>query len=294
VAKLRPRPPQEELVADPTICELQDRLRAAATSTSDVSPWCMSLLVWSYATLGMNDAALFGRIAELAAPRMMEFKPVELTNVVWALAKGGTVSPLFFEAAAVAVARRASELSASCVCNLLWSLGTALPHLHAPDVPVVASALAQRVTLTAHEAQPKDIARAAWGLGQLEPRAASHTRFGPSGQLCAVSVEGKAFAALAKASRFRLEYFKVTDLHALVCALDRAGVLRCDAGLATTLTHAVATHLTSLDVSQMAQLAGSNFASPQLLAALAELLQSRLAVRCPKIACSLLTSEFFA
>ena len=89
-------------------------------------------MVWSYATLGMNDAALFGRIAELAAPRMMEFKPVELTNVVWALAKGGTTSPLFFEAAAVAVARRASELSASCVCNLLWSLGTALPHLHAP------------------------------------------------------------------------------------------------------------------------------------------------------------------
>ena len=91
-------------------------------------------MVWSYATLGMNDAALFGRVAELAAPRMMEFKPVELTNVVWALAKGGTVSPLFFEAAAVAVARRASELSASCVCNLLWSLGTALPNLHAPQV----------------------------------------------------------------------------------------------------------------------------------------------------------------
>ena len=42
------------------------------------------MLVWSYATLGMNDAALFGRVAELAAPRMMEFKPVELTNVVWA------------------------------------------------------------------------------------------------------------------------------------------------------------------------------------------------------------------
>ena len=59
MAKLRPRPPQEELVADPTICELQDRLRAAATSTSDVSPWCMSLLVWSYATLGMEDEVRF-------------------------------------------------------------------------------------------------------------------------------------------------------------------------------------------------------------------------------------------
>ena len=56
----------------------------------------------------------------------------------------------------------------------------------------------------------------------------------------------------------------------------------------------IPTHLTSLDVSQMAQLAGSNFASPQLLAALAELLQSRLVVRCLTFSCSLLKSEFFA
>ena len=89
----------------------------------------MSLVVWSYATLGMEDMILFGRVAELATPRLMEFKPVELTNAMWALAKGKTDSPIFFEAAALVVATRASELSASCACLLCWSLATALPHL---------------------------------------------------------------------------------------------------------------------------------------------------------------------
>ena len=60
-------------------------------------------MVWSYATLGMEDMVLFGRVAELATPRLMEFKPVELTNAMWALAKGKTDSPIFFEAAALVV-----------------------------------------------------------------------------------------------------------------------------------------------------------------------------------------------
>merc|ERR1719163_266204 len=122
--------------------ELLGATRAAAASTSDLSPWCLSLVVWSYATLGMEDAVLFGRVAELATPRLMEFKPVELTNAMWALAKGKTDSPIFFEAAALVVATRASELSASCACLLCWSLATALPHLEANTVPAAAAALA--------------------------------------------------------------------------------------------------------------------------------------------------------
>merc|ERR1719163_789156 len=138
--------------------ELLGATRAAAASTSDVTPWCMSLVVWSYATLGMEDMILFGRVAELATPRLMEFKPVELTNAVWALAKEKTASPLFFEAATSAVAARSSELSASCACLLCWSLATALPNLQAAATVRVASALAEQVVLTVHQAVPKDIA----------------------------------------------------------------------------------------------------------------------------------------
>mmetsp|Transcript_9873 Transcript_9873/g.16356 ORF Transcript_9873/g.16356 Transcript_9873/m.16356 type:complete len:973 (-) Transcript_9873:115-3033(-) len=123
---------------------------------------CMSIVAWSCITLGMVNKSLFVSIAEIAAPRLNQFQPFELTNLVWALAKADLAPPELLRGAMLKVAqRRPGQFRAQCLSILLWSFATARCCQ-----PEVFTDVAKELVSHTERMRPTEISNTLWAFAK--------------------------------------------------------------------------------------------------------------------------------
>lgn len=96
-------------------------------------PPCQALsnIIWSLASIQLNDLPLLRTVSLLATTHMAKFKPFELSSVLWALATLGSceesrgVCASVFEAAASTIAEELDEFSFRCRVMVCWAFAQA-------------------------------------------------------------------------------------------------------------------------------------------------------------------------
>jgi len=119
---------------------------------------CASIVAWSCATLRLRHLTLLDILSEVAGPRLDEFKPYEVTNMLWAYAKLSVPSPTLFRKTSMRLLKRApGEFKAQCLSLAAWSIATARWR----DPPLFQS-LAGELVGQAMELKPQEISNTLW------------------------------------------------------------------------------------------------------------------------------------
>ncbi|CAK0852104.1 unnamed protein product [Prorocentrum cordatum] len=123
---------------------------------------CMSMVCWSCATLRLPEEQLLSLISGIAAPRLSQLKPFELSNMVWAYAKLHMEVPqLFVHVAKRMIERAPGEFSLQCLSIIAWSFATAKQKHGA-----MFGNLAVEIFSKAAEAKPQEIANTLWAYAK--------------------------------------------------------------------------------------------------------------------------------
>eukprot|EP00931_Biecheleriopsis_adriatica_P029012 TRINITY_DN17280_c0_g2_i1.p1 TRINITY_DN17280_c0_g2~~TRINITY_DN17280_c0_g2_i1.p1 ORF type:complete len:841 (-),score=121.18 TRINITY_DN17280_c0_g2_i1:48-2570(-) len=167
----------EELNAHPTfkalIVRLTEQAQQALTEASmhgEADPavtlpaQCASIVAWSLATLDLLDTFLMDVLRKLATPRLNEFKPYEVTNLLWAYSKMGTASEDLLRALADRLwTRQQCEFKAQCLSMAVWSFATARWR-----ETELFNSIAEELSWQASVLRPQEISNTAWAFGKLK------------------------------------------------------------------------------------------------------------------------------
>eukprot|EP00446_Apocalathium_sp_SHHI-4_P008342 CAMPEP_0177166426 /NCGR_PEP_ID=MMETSP0367-20130122/8023_1 /TAXON_ID=447022 ORGANISM="Scrippsiella hangoei-like, Strain SHHI-4" /NCGR_SAMPLE_ID=MMETSP0367 /ASSEMBLY_ACC=CAM_ASM_000362 /LENGTH=751 /DNA_ID=CAMNT_0018612485 /DNA_START=47 /DNA_END=2302 /DNA_ORIENTATION=- len=114
---------------------------------------CMSVIAWSYSVMKLHDEEVLAAIAELAAPRLHEFQPFEIAQLLWAFAKLGLPQPELFGAASRRLLHReAGEFKGLCLSMIAWSFSAVEVH----DLRLFRS-LAEELPVYASDLRPQEL-----------------------------------------------------------------------------------------------------------------------------------------
>lgn len=123
---------------------------------------CASIVAWSLAWLNLRQSKLFAVLGELAAPRLAEFKPYEVTNMLWAFAKLQEWNTQLFSAVAARLRERQKwEFKAQCLSVAAWSFTT----MRWRDEPLFLS-MAEELSGQATLLKPQEISNTLWAFGK--------------------------------------------------------------------------------------------------------------------------------
>lgn len=123
---------------------------------------CASIVAWSLAWLNLRQSKLFAVLGELAAPRLAEFKPYEVTNMLWAFAKLQEWNTQLFSAVAARLRERQKwEFKAQCLSVAAWSFTT----MKWRDEPLFLS-MAEELSGQATLLKPQEISNTLWAFGK--------------------------------------------------------------------------------------------------------------------------------
>mmetsp|Transcript_57522 Transcript_57522/g.186877 ORF Transcript_57522/g.186877 Transcript_57522/m.186877 type:complete len:882 (+) Transcript_57522:92-2737(+) len=125
---------------------------------------CLSIVCWSYATLGISDKPLFDVIADLSLARWQELKPFEASNVLWAFSKLNMLEAHFLRGVVPHLMRMNLEDSSPQVLSTLcWAFGRA--SYHPKDL---FNKLSQLLHRCADKLAPQGIANTLWAFAKLQ------------------------------------------------------------------------------------------------------------------------------
>lgn len=123
---------------------------------------CASIVAWSLAWLHLRQSKLFIVLGELAAPRLAEFKPYEVTNMLWAYAKLKEWNAQLFSAVAARLrGRQKWEFKAQCLSVAAWSF-TMMKWRDESLFQSMAEELSGQATLL----KPQEISNTLWAFGK--------------------------------------------------------------------------------------------------------------------------------
>jgi len=123
---------------------------------------CLSIVAWSCAMLQIRHRSLFAAIADVAAPRLLELKPYELSNLLWAFAKLGLSHGDLFKSVIARLLRRSdSEFKVQCLSTIAWSFATVKRRNL-----VVFHSFAQELVAHADEMKPQEISNTLWAFAK--------------------------------------------------------------------------------------------------------------------------------
>eukprot|EP00434_Breviolum_minutum_P029296 symbB.v1.2.025911.t1/scaffold2550.1/size76503/5 len=123
---------------------------------------CASIVAWSLAWLHLRQSKLFIVLGELAAPRLAEFKPYEVTNMLWAYAKLKEWNAQLFSAVAARLCGRQKwEFKAQCLSVAAWSF-TMMKWRDENLFQSMAEELSGQATLL----KPQEISNTLWAFGK--------------------------------------------------------------------------------------------------------------------------------
>ncbi|CAE8714467.1 unnamed protein product, partial [Polarella glacialis] len=123
---------------------------------------CASIVAWSLATLGIRNNPLLDVLALLAYPRLDEFKPFEVTNLLWAFAKLGTPCPDLYRSVSQRIKmRHKGEFKAQCLSLAVWSFATGRWR----DEELFRS-MAEELCSQASLLKPQEISNTLWAFGK--------------------------------------------------------------------------------------------------------------------------------
>lgn len=139
-----------------------DEARQAASANEPFPAQCSSIVAWSCASLWLQRHSLLEILAQVASPRLQEFQPYEVTNMLWAYAKLGVSNPLLFRSAGQRLLTRAAgEFKAQCLSLAAWSFATARWR-----DPSLFHSLAGELVGQASQLKPQEISNALWAFAK--------------------------------------------------------------------------------------------------------------------------------
>mmetsp|Transcript_57521 Transcript_57521/g.186869 ORF Transcript_57521/g.186869 Transcript_57521/m.186869 type:complete len:875 (+) Transcript_57521:92-2716(+) len=158
--------------AQPCFAELQKRLWSHTSqirenprmreASSDMR--CLSIVCWSYATLGISDQPLFGVIADLTLSRWHELKPFEASNVLWAFSKLNMLDSHFLKGVVPLLTQMdLDDTSPQVISTICWAFGRA--SCHPKDLFKKLTHLLYR---SADKLAPQGIANTLWAFAQIQ------------------------------------------------------------------------------------------------------------------------------
>jgi len=139
-------------------------LAGAGGRGSEMPVQCMGVIAWSCAMMKLCDTELFDAICEIAAPRMHEFQPFELAQLLWSFAKISMPAPALFEAAARRMLlRQEGEFKGLCLAMTAWAFAASNVRNEA-----LYNSLSVEIVQHASDLRPQELANTLWAFAQMQ------------------------------------------------------------------------------------------------------------------------------
>eukprot|EP00445_Apocalathium_hangoei_P011525 CAMPEP_0203868176 /NCGR_PEP_ID=MMETSP0359-20131031/16954_1 /ASSEMBLY_ACC=CAM_ASM_000338 /TAXON_ID=268821 /ORGANISM="Scrippsiella Hangoei, Strain SHTV-5" /LENGTH=799 /DNA_ID=CAMNT_0050786547 /DNA_START=80 /DNA_END=2478 /DNA_ORIENTATION=+ len=123
----------------------------------------MSVIAWACSIMKIRDEQLFAAISEVAAPRISDFQPFEMSQLIWAFAKLSLPCPELFGAVSQRLLwRQPGEFKGLCLSMIAWSFATA----EVRDVALFQS-LASELPRWAEELRPQELSSCLKAFAQV-------------------------------------------------------------------------------------------------------------------------------
>lgn len=121
-----------------------------------------SIVAWCCATLQIRHKQLFAAVAEIATPRLGEFKSYEFSNLLWSFAKLSLGPCEMLRSMTARLLRRdEGEFKVQCLSTVAWSFTT----IKRRNL-VIFNSLARELTRRVHEMKPQEISNTLWAFAK--------------------------------------------------------------------------------------------------------------------------------